>query len=29
VYGHAWKGEPRRTDDGLPIVKFRRDRGER
>jgi len=29
VYGHAWKSEPRRTDDGLPIVKFRRDRGER
>ena len=24
VYGHAWKGEPRRTDEGLPIVKLER-----
>jgi malonyl-CoA O-methyltransferase len=24
VYGHAWKGEPRRTEDGLPIVKLER-----
>jgi malonyl-CoA O-methyltransferase len=24
VYGHAWKGEPKRTADGLPIVKFDR-----
>ena len=23
VYGHAWKGEPKRTADGLPIVKLR------
>ena len=28
VYGHAWKGEPKRTQDGLPIVKVeRRHRG--
>ncbi|MCC6194943.1 MAG: malonyl-ACP O-methyltransferase BioC [Burkholderiales bacterium] len=26
VYGHAWKGEPKRTDDGLPIVKLTRGR---
>jgi malonyl-CoA O-methyltransferase len=26
VYGHAWKGEPRRTDEGLPIVKLERRR---
>jgi malonyl-CoA O-methyltransferase len=24
VYGHAWKGEPRRTAEGLPIVKVHR-----
>ncbi len=24
VYGHAWKGEPRRTAEGHPIVKFTR-----
>jgi malonyl-CoA O-methyltransferase len=24
VYGHAWKGEPKRTAEGLPIVKVRR-----
>ena len=24
VYGHAWKGEPRTTADGLPIVKVER-----
>lgn len=24
VYGHAWKGEPKRTEDGLPIVKVER-----
>jgi malonyl-CoA O-methyltransferase len=24
VYGHAWKGEPKRTAEGLPIVKLRR-----
>ncbi|MDH5285917.1 MAG: malonyl-ACP O-methyltransferase BioC [Betaproteobacteria bacterium] len=24
VYGHAWKGEPRATDAGLPIVKLER-----
>ena len=24
VYGHAWKGEPRRTAEGLPIVKLER-----
>ena len=24
VYGHAWKGEPKRTADGLPIVKVER-----
>lgn len=24
VYGHAWKGEPKRTQDGLPIVKVER-----
>ncbi len=22
IYGHAWKGEPRKTEDGLPIVRF-------
>jgi malonyl-CoA O-methyltransferase len=30
IYGHAWKGEAKRTPDGLPIVRFappRRDRG--
>lgn len=26
VYGHAWKGEPKRTQDGLPIVKVERRR---
>jgi malonyl-CoA O-methyltransferase len=24
VYGHAWKGEPRKTAEGLPIVKLQR-----
>jgi malonyl-CoA O-methyltransferase len=24
VYGHAWKGEPRRTAEGLPVVKLER-----
>jgi len=24
VYGHAWKGEPKRTPDGLPIVRVER-----
>lgn len=24
VYGHAWKGEPKRSPEGLPIVKLRR-----
>jgi malonyl-CoA O-methyltransferase len=24
VYGHAWKGEPKRTAEGLPIVNLRR-----
>lgn len=24
VYGHAWKGEPKRTAEGLPIVRLRR-----
>ena len=24
VYGHAWKGEPKRTADGLPIVRVER-----
>ena len=24
VYGHAWKAEPRKTDDGLPVVTFQR-----
>jgi hypothetical protein len=24
VYGHAWKGEPTRTAEGLPIVKLQR-----
>jgi malonyl-CoA O-methyltransferase len=24
VYGHAWKGEPRRTAEGHPIVHLRR-----
>ena len=24
VYGHAWKGEPRRTAEGHPIVKLSR-----
>ena len=24
VYGHAWKGEPKRTAEGLPIVKWKR-----
>jgi malonyl-CoA O-methyltransferase len=27
IYGHAWKGEPKRTADGLPIVKVERRRG--
>jgi malonyl-CoA O-methyltransferase len=27
VYGHAWKGEPKRTEDGLPIVRFGRKPG--
>ncbi len=27
VYGHAWKGERRRTEDGLPIVWVSRKRG--
>ena len=27
VYGHAWKGEPRRTAEGLPIVKVVRGGG--
>lgn len=26
VYGHAWKGEPKRTAEGLPIVKVERGR---
>ena len=26
VYGHAWKGEPKRTAEGLPIVKIERGR---
>jgi malonyl-CoA O-methyltransferase len=26
VYGHAWKGEPRRSAEGLPIVKMERRR---
>jgi malonyl-CoA O-methyltransferase len=26
VYGHAWKGEPKRTAEGLPIVKVERRR---
>ncbi len=26
VYGHAWKAEPKRTDEGLPIVQVKRDR---
>jgi malonyl-CoA O-methyltransferase len=28
IYGHAWKGEPRTTADGLPIVKLERQRRE-
>jgi len=24
VYGHAWKGEPRKNADGLPVVRFQR-----
>ena len=24
IYGHAWKGEPRRTDEGLPIIHLER-----
>ena len=24
IYGHAWKGEPRRTAEGLPIIKLQR-----
>lgn len=24
IYGHAWKGEPRKTAEGLPIVKLQR-----
>lgn len=27
VYGHAWKGEPQRTAEGLPIVKVTKRRG--
>ena len=27
VYGHAWKGEPRRTAEGLPIVQVKGKRG--
>ena len=27
VYGHAWKGEPRKTAEGLPIVRMERKRG--
>ena len=26
VYGHAWKGEPRRTAEGLPVVKLQKRR---
>jgi malonyl-CoA O-methyltransferase len=26
IYGHAWKGEPKRTAEGLPIVKLERPR---
>jgi len=26
IYGHAWKGEPSKTADGLPIVKLERSR---
>jgi len=26
IYGHAWKGEPRRTADGLPVVRVERRR---
>jgi len=26
VYGHAWKGEPKRTAEGHPIVKLQRPR---
>ena len=26
IYGHAWKGEPTRSADGLPIVKRERRR---
>jgi len=26
VYGHAWKGEPKRTAEGLPIVKIEKRR---
>jgi len=26
IYGHAWKGEPRATADGLPVVRFERPR---
>ena len=26
VYGHAWKGEPKRTPQGLPVVKVERKR---
>jgi malonyl-CoA O-methyltransferase len=28
IYGHAWKGEPRTTADGMPIVKLERHRRE-
>ncbi len=24
IYGHAWKGEAKKTEDGLPIVRFRK-----
>jgi malonyl-CoA O-methyltransferase len=27
VYGHAWKGEPKRTAEGLPIVRVTKKRG--
>jgi malonyl-CoA O-methyltransferase len=26
IYGHAWKGEPKRTAEGLPIVRLERPR---
>ncbi|HEY9193709.1 MAG TPA: SAM-dependent methyltransferase, partial [Methyloversatilis sp.] len=24
VYGHAWRGEPKQTEDGRAIIKFER-----